>query len=632
MLIFLSNPVFPPSTQGSIALLSHLNRKTRDRLPANLFQLPYPAQQSRTMPTRPPKPSSLPMAATRSLYKPPLPRATSYSHLYLEDIAALTSILSHHPPPHVDHAGVQCSSYRSITKQQIAALRPHLQSSLAHTLTGALKPAHAPAARGRLGELCPQLHGRLSARLCQSVFEWVRHEFETGIPMMLAPLWYHDMLSAAQEQRLRCLEPVVQMWKEGFDPVAEAVPGREPRRVLIGPWTRSRVSKWGRQEDGCFACMLARIGGDENACFALLTGMVARMKSERIKDGKSGRVQWVEAWLKGFQGSERLIQEAWALGNEIKEMSRKIRGQIHRGEILDPSVNLAGTRYSKVERPHAVDASEPWDPHAGLGPRTSPKFPGSPKPGSGSPTTDSSDSWNSLPQQVDDRPPLWSVGASSSRTGSNPSQNPYSLSISTVNVQPANPARSRDWDSKTANTTSRSNLNASKVSLAASSIYSQPTNAASTYTNPSSLDEYARVSIRNIPSLPPLFARHEWVAYQEAVEKAKGNWKGKGKAEGRALDYGNTQSKVPRYAGLQRQPTIIPSMRNPGQPNPFTQNQPRAPERSAKVRHRSISPLISDSRPVVSRSDNGYVDVSPVNSEFEDVGDWSSMATRWSDF
>lgn len=438
--------------------------------------------------------------------------------------------------------------------------------------------------------------------------------------MTLAPLWYHGVLSAAQEQRLWCLEPVVEMWKEGFDPVAEAALEREPCRVLVGPWTRRRVSKWGRQEDGCFACMLARIGGDENVCFALLTGMVARMKSERIKDGKSGRVQWVEAWLKGFQGSERLIQEAWALGKEIKEMSRKIRGQIRRGEILDPSVDLAGARCSKVERPHAVDVSEPWDPHAGLGPRTSPKFPGSPKLGSSSPTIDSSDSWNSSPQQVDDRPRLWSVGASSSRTSSNPSQNPYSSSISTVNVQPANLARSRDWDTKTANTAPRSNLNASKVSLAASSIYSQPTNAASTYTNPSSLDGYARVSIRGIPSLPPLFAR------QEVVEKAEGNWKGKDKAEGRALDYGNTQSKAPRDAGLQLQPARIPSMRNPGRINPFTQNQPRAPERSATLRHRSISPLISDSRPVVSRSDNGYVDVSPVNSEFGDVGDRSSTA------
>lgn len=477
------------------------------------------------------------MAATRSLYKPPLPRATSYSHLYLEDIAALTSILSHHPPPHVDHAGVQCSSYSSITKQQIAALRPHLQSSLAHTLTGALKPAHAPAARGRLGELCPQLHGRLSARLCQSVFEWVRHEFETGIPMTLAPLWYHGVLSAAQEQRLRCLEPVVEMWKEGLDPVAEAALEREPCRVLVGPWTRRRVSKWGRQEDGCFACMLARIGGDENVCFALLTGMVARMKSERIKDGKSGRVQWVEAWLKGFQGSERLIQEAWALGKEIKEMSRKIRGQICCGEILDPSMDLAGVRCSKVEGSHAVDVSEPWDPHAGLGPRTSPKFPGSPKSESSSPN--SSDSWNSL-----------------SRIDSNPFQNLYSLSITTVNVQPANPARSRDWDSKIANTASRRNFNVSQVSLAASSIYSQPTDAASTYTDPSSLDEYAGVSIRDIPPLPPLFARGEWVAYQEAVEKAKGNWKGKDKAEGRVLDHGNTQSKEPRNADLQCQPTI----------------------------------------------------------------------------
>lgn len=453
-----------------------------------------------------------------------------------------------------------------------------------------------------------------------------------GIPMALAPLWYHDVLSPEQEQRLRCLEPVVEMWKKGFDPVAEAAPGREPCRVLVGPWTQRRVSKWGRQEDRCFACMLARIGGDENVCFALLTGMVARMKSERIKDGKSGRVQWVEAWLKGFQGSERLIQEAWALGKEIKEMGRKIRGQIRRGEILDPSVDLAGARCSKVERLHAVDASEPWDPHVRLGPRTSPKFPDSPKPRSNSPITDSSDSWNSSPQQVDDRPPLWSVGASSSRTGSNLSQNPYSLSISTVNLQSANPARSRDWDSKTASTAFRSNLNASKVSLATSSIYSQPTNATSTYTHPSSLDEYTRVSIRDIPSLPPLFARHDWVAYQEAVEKVKGNWKGKDKAEGQVLDYGKTQSKAPRDAGLQRWPTSIPSMCNPGQTNPFTQNQPRAPERSATGRHCSISPLISDSRPVVPRSDNGYVDVSPVNSEFEDVGDRSSTATRWSDF
>lgn len=439
--------------------------------------------------------------------------------------------------------------------------------------------------------------------------------------MTLAPLWYHDVLSAAQEQRLRCLEPVVEMWKVGFDPVAEAAPGREPCRVLVGPWTKSRVSKWGRQEDGCFACMLARIGGDENVCFALLTGMVSRMKGGRIKDGKSGRIRWVEAWLKGFQESERLIHEAWALGKEIKEMSSKIRGQIRRGEILDPSVDLAGTRYSKVERPHA-----------GLGPQTSPKSPGSPRPGSSSPTTDSYDSRNPSSRQVDDSPPLWSAGAFSSRIGSNPSQNPYSLSIFTVNVQPAKPARSRDWDSKTANTASRSNLNASKVSLAASSIYSQPTNVASTYTNPSSLDEYAGISIRDIPPLPPLFARDEWVAYQEAVEKTKGNWKGKDKVEGQVLDYGNTRSKAPRNTGLQRQPTIIPSMRNPGQPNPFTQNQPRAPKRSATVRHRSISPLISDSRLVVLSSNNRYVDVSPVNSELGDVGDRSSTATRWSDF
>ncbi|OCK74506.1 hypothetical protein K432DRAFT_386774 [Lepidopterella palustris CBS 459.81] len=304
------------------------------------------------------------MAACRALHVLPLARAMSYSDLRPKEIILLTSILSSHPLPHIPPFCVESIAYVERTRKRIADLRPHLQSKLAHTLAGAWRIAPDPGTRARTGELCPELHGRLSQKLVQSIFEWIKDEIEREASELLYPLLYHKALTSAQEQAMRVLEPVVEMWKPGFDPQQESVLGRPPVRMTIGTHQKE-FSLWQKQADGCKACMIARIGGDKDVCIALLANMVARMKVKRIKDGKSGRVMWLKAWLNGHDESGEFVGRAWDLGMEIKRVRRTIRRQIREGGILDPWVTAAGRLRDQGERSHAVDLPETWNPTPG---------------------------------------------------------------------------------------------------------------------------------------------------------------------------------------------------------------------------------------------------------------------------
>ncbi|OCL14351.1 hypothetical protein AOQ84DRAFT_351559 [Glonium stellatum] len=259
--------------------------------------------------------------------------------------------------------------------------------------------------------------------------------------------------------------------------------------------------------------------------------------------------------------------------------------------------------------------------------------PGSPDLAPDSSTAGESGYWDSSLRQAGEQPPLWGLGAAAvSGASPYPSQNPYSESVPIFYVPPADATQPEEWDSGSAHAASRSGCNTSSISLGASSVYSQPTNAPSTYTNPSSLDEYAGVSINDIPPLPPLFARDEWAAYQEALGRVEGAGARPHKAEQHVQDYGSAQNGARSNAGPRFQRTAIPAMRSPSQPNPFTQGRPRASGRSAAARRCPLSPLVPGSGPVREGEGDGYADVSPVYSDLGDVPDRSSTVTRWSGF
>ncbi|KAH7071685.1 hypothetical protein FB567DRAFT_538631 [Paraphoma chrysanthemicola] len=136
-------------------------------------------------------------------------------------------------------------------------------------------------------------------------------------------------LDAAEELKLRQLEPVLQMWRTDFDLSLSAPPGLEPI---------DKGSKWRYQSSQCPACMLARIGSDQDVLFALFAGMIGRFPMYKLttrkvilaefgvsnlKDVKSKRVRFVRYWIQASRGGDALLLEAANLGMNLKKLYKE---------------------------------------------------------------------------------------------------------------------------------------------------------------------------------------------------------------------------------------------------------------------------------------------------------------------
>jgi hypothetical protein len=245
--------------------------------------------------------------------------------LHHSELKKLIHILRGIPPS----GSAKLDAYNSAVKQDIKVLprrmrQPFLSSS---------------------SNLC-RTHKGLKSQLISEVWSWIQHEFDSAIGKHVFPLIMGRKLTADQENKIRQLEPVLEMWHKDFKTETSAPPGRDP--IPSG-------SNWAYQTDQCPACMLARIGSDENVLSALYAGMLGRFPIYKLMSGKgcqvvelrvskldhpkSKRVRFVRYWIKACNKGDRLLEDATELGIVLKKMYKKWKDGRKEGP------NIYGGRY-----------------------------------------------------------------------------------------------------------------------------------------------------------------------------------------------------------------------------------------------------------------------------------------------
>jgi hypothetical protein len=247
-------------------------------------------------------------------------------------------------------------SFNVMKKMETRRLHNTDMKKLVNVLRGvspAIKPAikalpyrlrHSPLSI--FGTLCP-LHKGLNHHLIIDIQSWVTHEFDGAIGRYIYPVIMGGKLTPAQQSQIRHLEPVLRMWRAEFKTESSAPPGRAP--IQAG-------EKWDYQCDRCSACVLARIGADEDVLHALYAGMIARFHTSKLVSGKdlgvatlnhpkSKRVRFVRYWIKACRRGDALLCEAADLGLVIKKLHREWKDarRTKGASIYNGRVSLGGT-------------------------------------------------------------------------------------------------------------------------------------------------------------------------------------------------------------------------------------------------------------------------------------------------
>ncbi|KAF1364382.1 hypothetical protein EJ07DRAFT_172381 [Lizonia empirigonia] len=214
------------------------------------------------------------------------------------------------------------------------------------------------------GALCGT-HKGLDAHLIDDIWVWIKYELEVAIGRFLYPIIVSKVLSESEERRARQLEPVVRMFNPDWTLAESPPPGIRP--IDAG-------DKWVYQDNGCPACLLARLGSDEDALFALFAGMYGhlhlRSNGQRgVEKIKSKRLRFVRYWMRTYPDGGQKTFDAYDLGVKLKALRKEAKASLQRSgqptrytrDSLDgPPVT---TRHCLDENPGAVmDISDPYDP------------------------------------------------------------------------------------------------------------------------------------------------------------------------------------------------------------------------------------------------------------------------------
>lgn len=278
-------------------------------------------------------------------------KITQYRNLCDDDVKRLVRVLQGVPFPSTPDAE---EAYFCNLKKQIHELPPRLRSSSRKT--------NATEYRSR--RLCND-HQCLCEHLIRSIWRWIRHELDNGIGRFIYPIIMYGGLTKHQEWKVRQLEPVLQMYHTDYTLEASTPPGREPIATGFleeqGRW----VPKFAYQSDGCPACMLARIGSDAGALSALLSGLVARYSTKHVghrDEIRSKRVRFVRHWLQACTGRQKLFDEAFDLGREMRRLWKAWRSysRSRREDVLGSRNGSASPRESRIpiDVPNAFDRND----------------------------------------------------------------------------------------------------------------------------------------------------------------------------------------------------------------------------------------------------------------------------------
>jgi len=208
-------------------------------------------------------------------------------------------------------------------------------------------------------------HKGLDVHLLDDIWAWIKFELEIAVGRFLYPIVMTDLLSRADEYRVRQLEPVVEMFLPKWTLAASAPPGKQP--IDTG-------SKWAFQENGCPACMLARIGSDEAVLFALFAVMYGHLRprsggQKSLDTIKSKRLRFIRYWMRTHPNGDHAAQEAYDLGVKLKTLRPDAKTSLRRAgqpthytrdSLDEPPAN---PRHCLDEQPEiAVDPSTPLNP------------------------------------------------------------------------------------------------------------------------------------------------------------------------------------------------------------------------------------------------------------------------------
>lgn len=116
----------------------------------------------------------------------------------------------------------------------------------------------------------------------------------------------------------------------------------------------SSLDRWSFQADRCEACVLARVGGDDDSVRALRAAVLSRAMSD-YKPGARGPhfLPWIDAWVDEMSPEKRTAVRDWSdrVGGEMRiirakeKYNRRVRKAAERGEPIpvDPFRESGGT-------------------------------------------------------------------------------------------------------------------------------------------------------------------------------------------------------------------------------------------------------------------------------------------------
>lgn len=212
--------------------------------------------------------------------------------------------------------------------------------------------------------LC-ETHKGLDAHLIEDIWAWIKYELEVAIGRFLYPIIVSKVLSEPEERRARQLEPVVRMFNPVWTLAESPPPGIPP--IDAG-------DTWVYQDNGCPACLLARLGSNEDALSALFAGMYGhlhlRSSGQRgVEKIKSKRLRFVRYWMRTYPDGEQKTFDAYNLGVKLKALRKEAKTSLRRSgqptrytrDSLD--VPPVTARHCLDENPGAtMDMSDLYDP------------------------------------------------------------------------------------------------------------------------------------------------------------------------------------------------------------------------------------------------------------------------------
>ncbi|TID18083.1 hypothetical protein E2P81_ATG11050 [Venturia nashicola] len=200
----------------------------------------------------------------------------------------LTRILSHQPSPVHPYDSSTQAKYRDLTRKDIERLPVHLRKE-----------------SGQGKSLC-KMHAGLNSGVIRSIFGWIHKQVDLSVGLLTDPTGAEVSISDEVMEPFLHLLNIRSMWTPSSSSFFMRRQNKPDKR-------------WAPQQDGCKACMLARLGGEEDIITPLRASIVAKLSAE--DKPKSRRLVWMAALIHGCFVEEvfqRIMDKSESLARSLR--------------------------------------------------------------------------------------------------------------------------------------------------------------------------------------------------------------------------------------------------------------------------------------------------------------------------